>query len=221
MKANIIYNRRCKPTIDILTKIGKEKFNIDFSVLFHYQNNDLPTIYFGKFDQFALDKADTLEYLSNIMPNTLVDVGVELDKNTIVVAKNPTRILLFKDCNEVCYNYIINKSEWRINVSYGKINQILNKNIVNEPFGKADLTQWTPETDKAVRKILIDYSKKIYDKIHGFYPRIEHFGLDIIRDNTNNQYYLLELNRANGLNEESCEYLLNGFINTYGGDTNG
>jgi hypothetical protein len=221
MKANIVYNGINRPTVDLLVKVGKEKFDIDFKI--RNWHKYAPTICCGKDDDFTMNKKQTLEYLKDIMYNTILtlDVTATLDKNTVVVVKNPTRIMLFRDVIGNCYRYIVNKSEWRINISYGKVNQILNKNIRNEPFGKADLTQWTPEEDKKVRKTLIDYAKNIYTKINKDYPRIEHFGLDIIRNNDDNKYYLLELNRANGLNEESCEYLLNGFVQTYGGNEDG
>lgn len=226
MKANIVYNGINRPTVDNLVLVGKNVFDIDFNIkkrtLVYIEEDTTPTIYCGKFDQFHLDKPETLEYLKDIIDNTLITDVTTLNKNDVVVVKEPLRIMLYKDTHDhILYKHINNKSEWRINVSYGKVNQILNKNIKNEPFGKADLTQWTPETDKEVRKILKEYAHKIYDKVHADYPRIEHFGLDIIRDNTDNKYYLLELNRANGLNEESCVYLLAGFIENYGGDIDG
>jgi hypothetical protein len=222
MKANIVYNGINRPTVDNLINVGKEIFDIDFKRVLHYVDNDLPTIYCGKFDKFYLDKPQTLEYLKDIIDNTLITDVTTLNKNDVVVLKEPLRIMLYKDTHDhILYKYINNKSEWRINVSYNKVNQILNKNLKNEPFGKADLTQWTPEQDKKVRKILKDYAHKIYDKVHTDYPRIEHFGLDIIRDDITNKYYLLELNRANGLNEESCIYLLDGFVENYGGDEDG
>ena len=44
------------------------------------------------------------------------------------------------------------------------------------------------------------------------YTEVEHFGVDIIRDNTTGQFYFLELNLAHALNEENCFFFLRGYF---------
>lgn len=221
-KANIFYVSKNKPTVDLMVKVGKEKFDIEFSPVTNSFLSSYPAIYCGLNDNFDLSKDETLEFLEDVMENTMVIDGELGDYDLAIVKENGTTSLkLFKDIDMdnyddiSIYRYIKNKNEWRINVSYGVINQVLNKNIGSEIFGKADITQWTAETDKEVRTELIDYAKDIWALINEAYPKIEHFGIDIIQDKDDGTYYLLEVNRANGLNEESVEYLLKGFVKKY------
>ena len=124
--------------------------------------------------------------------------------------------MLYKDAKKLhttLYKYIKNKKEWRINYSFGLINNILQKQLDGNVFGKQHNCEWIRETNKQTRKFLIDKTREIANKLkENGYTKLKHFGLDIIKDLDTETYYFLELNKANGLNEESAYYLLKGFL---------
>jgi hypothetical protein len=219
-QARIVINRRCGPTITLMRQVALRDFDLNLTAVNHVSG--IPTIYCGENDGFTWTKPETLlrvEAATGIH-NTLVRNWGTIQPTDTVFVKDPNRVGLWRDLRtgehrSGVYKWIPQKDEWRINVSYGVVNQVLNKNIINEVFGKADATQWSPEEDKEVRKTLIKMGKDIYTLIASEFPLVEHFGLDVIRDRTTGNYYLLEINRANGLNEESCGFLLKGFVNKY------
>ena len=225
--AYIIENSKASKTIELLKKVSEDN---GIKLLKMPQNNlikDLPILRYGCGDGFDLTKLEQLKYFEEIISNTAI-IGDDIDNNIIndydvVIVKNPTRVCLFKDVDEDInidddgiYKYIPDKTEWRINYSFGKVNSVFNKNLTPSTiFGKADITEWSVETNPEIRRILIDFTKKIGEKVSKDYPLLEHFGLDIIKDNITGKYYLLELNKAHSLNAEGCQYLIQGFKQKY------
>jgi hypothetical protein len=224
MKAIIKYNRKASETIDRLVGVARTKFGIELikcneeQSLEEYKrtHNTDKVILFGSKDDFNLSKEEQCEYFEQFIDNTLI-MG-EPDDYELVIVKNPTCLMLGKDwkrldTDEPCYHYISNKIEWRINYSFGKVNSIYNKNLTPTTiFGKADITQWSYEQDKEIRKYLITTVKLMAEKLRIEYPKLEHFGIDIIQDKVTGEFYFLELNKAHSLNEENCEYFLKGWM---------
>lgn len=173
-------------------------------------------LFYGAGDNLELSKGQQVKLFEDIIPNTLMDDGDILSPTSLVVMKNPTRIMCYKDTRGIVgdkYLYISNKSEWRVNYSFGVVNNIFNKNLTpTDTFGKANLTQWTPEEDRKIRGTLIDITKKIAQRLKDKGYNTQHFGLDIIRDETDGTYYLLELNRAHSLSAESVELFVNSML---------
>lgn len=233
MKARLIYHPKATETVNLIKDIGKAEFGIDFillpngivkngnnTFLFGEDNYvDLPDLRYGCDGMSELSKVDQIELLSDIVPNVLLsfDDFQDLNQNEPVILKNPTRLVCKKDVDwydaggEV-YRFIKEKEEWRVNYSFGKVNSILNKNITNQPFGKANLTDWSVERDSGIRMVLIFLTKRIAERISSLYPDVTHFGIDFIRDKTDNKIYFLELNRAHALNEEGVRRLLKGYV---------
>lgn len=180
------------------------------------RNNTDPVIRYGIDDGFDLGKKELLLFVENIIPNTMVSRSSLGDYETVVVKENGrTIVCLNKDAGTAQrYRFILNKIEWRINYSYGVVNNVLNKNLLpGEVFGKVgDESRWTSEQSSSIRRTLIDYTKRIGEKVCSRYPLVTHFGLDIIQDTSDGRFYLLELNRAHSLNEEGCYLLFKRFI---------
>jgi len=218
---NFVFSSKAIETAKLMKEIAQREFNISLNM---YKNNseldlcdeDKPTIYYGFGDYFDLDKDETAEMVSefDILPNTILKDTDDIEDYDTILVKNPTRIMLYKDAknlNETIYKYIKNKKEWRINYSWGRVNAILLKDLDNNPFGKQRNCEWVRENSNNVRTFLREITKQIAELLD-----LEHFGLDIIYDIDNGIYYFLEVNRANGLNEEGCYYFLRGFLDKIG-----
>jgi len=224
MKAIIKYNKKASETVDRLVEVARTKFGIELIKCDEIrsledckrQHNTDKVILYGSKDDFNLSKEEQCEYFEEIIDNTLIQG--EPEDYELVIVKNPTCLMLGKDwkrldTDESCYHYISNKNEWRINYSYGKVNSVYNKNLTPTTiFGKADITQWTYERDMEIRKYLITTVKLMAEKLRTEYPKLEHFGIDIIQDRVSGEFYFLELNKAHSLNEENCEFFLKGWI---------
>lgn len=218
INVNLVYNKKAGDTINRMIDIARNSLGIIFHKVLsddgrYTINNNYPVLRYGVGDGFNLSKSEQCELFVDIIPNTITNRD-NLQPYDVVVVKNPTRIMLHKDVKSGLteYKYISNKSEWRVNYSYGVVNSVYNKNLEsNTIFGKADITQWSYETDKTVRKYLIDTTKSIALLLSTNYPLLKHFGIDIIRDNDTGTYYFLELNKAHSLNDENIMFFLKGF----------
>lgn len=207
-------------TARMLKKVSEEKFGIRciLSNRIKEFNPDTPILYYGIGDGWNYNKKEACELFNDIIPNTIVSDIETLEDFDTILLKEPLRIMLWKDARQInhseVYRFIPNKDEWRVNYSFGKVNSVLRKVLGNNIFGKHKNCEWVVETDKHVRKPLIQYTKQIAQKLQELgYEKITHFGIDFIRDRDTGTFYFLELNRANGLGEKSCELLLNNFIN--------
>lgn len=218
---NFVFSSKAIETAKLMKEIARDKFNINLNM---YKNStdldlrdeDKPTIYYGFGDNFELDKDETAELINefDILPNTILKDDEEIDDFTTILVKNPVRVMLYKDAidtGETMYKYIKNKKEWRINYSWGKVNSILIKNLEGNIFGKQKNCNWERENNTYKREFLREITKQIAEILD-----LEHFGLDIIYDIDTNIYYFLEVNRANGLNEEGCYYFLRGYLDKLG-----
>jgi hypothetical protein len=213
MEINIVYNNRAKETAQRILKAGKE-LDISWNTKSQDFNDTSPTLYYGISD-FNLSKDEQARLFEEIIPNTILDVeNYDIIKPyDLIIMKNPTRLLLWKDAknlNGTKYLYVKNKDEWRINYSYGKVRGVFNKNIKDNVFGKADITQWSSEQNPDIREFLTCLTKEIAGVVEKY--DLRSFGLDIIRDNTTGEFLFLELNQANSLGEEQCLYFLKGYL---------
>ena len=219
MDIQILYNTKASETVHRMKELVKSQ-NINLILIKESSQikSNIPIIYYGSGDGFNLSKEDQCVLFEDVIDNTLINSEEEVGDYDVVVVKNPTRIMLGKDylnedTDESGYKYITNKSEWRVNYSFGKVNSVYNKNLLpNTIFGKADITHWSYETDESVRKLLIDTVKGIASIISEDYPKLQHFGIDIIRNNDDGTYYFLELNKAHSLNDENCQFFIKGFL---------
>lgn len=182
------------------------------------------TIFYGDLDDYDLTKPSFLQFVADIVPNTMVlraDLG---DYDTVVVKESGGRtvVCLNKDGGtNQRYKFVMRKQEWRVNFSFGIVNQVLCKNLTSgEVFGKVgDDSRWSVEQDSGVRRHLTQLTKQIGQRIAERFPKVLHFGIDFIRDNDTNTFYILELNRANSRNEENCKWLFEHFLANYEGSS--
>jgi len=234
MNVVLLYNPKASETKDRLVQVASEVYDINLlpcnnirklvplvNSVYSRTGRYPKVIKYGVDDGFNLSKSEQLVLVDDIIKNTIADINSLEDTSTIML-KPPTMVTTFKEFKKLpdrgskeVYNYVSNKSEWRVNYSFGVVNSIYNKNLTRDTiFGKADVTQWTYEQDRKIRGTLIKYTKAIAQRLlDEGYDELKHFGLDIIRDNTTGEYYLLELNKAHALNEENCEFFLKGWIN--------
>lgn len=228
---NIVYHPKGIETVKRLKTIGEQRLGLTINLVngereenpIYSMGQKMFLINYGSRDGFDLNKKETLLLLENVIPNTLLSAEDLAEIKAVnptlpLIVKNPTRLMIARDVpiGTTAYLYVENKSEWRVNYSFGKVNNIFNKNITPTTiFGKADSTTWTVEEDKKIRGTLIRFTKAIAEIITRDYPSVTHFGLDIIMDNSNGEFYLLELNRAHSLNDESCYLFLKGYVEQY------
>lgn len=213
MKIKLDYNKRASETVERLKKVGIEKFGIEWTPLL----TEAEAVLSYGLSDFNLPKDAQAVYFEDIVANTIItkenyDI---IEDYRLVVMKNPTRIMLWKDAKNISgtkYLYVENKVEWRVNYSFGKVNAVINKNLKGELFGKADITKWTPEESSTAREVLINLTKEIANKLKEDGYNLESFGIDFIKNNMTDEYLFLELNQANSLNETGCELFLKGFI---------
>lgn len=233
MKVLIRYHKKASDTAKVLrdTLLSGE-YNVDVVDLVN-KDQELPRTVLGRLKIYdytinygfceatntfanALKKTQAEIIASNgILPNTLMSESeiedlIESKWWTNVVLKNNTRITLIKNVKEKdlqygVYKYIPNKSEWRINYSFGKVNNIFKKKLNNFPLGNA--ASLTPELDEELRRRLTEYTKQIAS-VAG----VQNFGLDILRDDTTNTFYFLELNKANSLTPNTAPFFLKGYF---------
>jgi len=218
---NFVFSSKAIETAKLMKEIARNSFNLKLNMYKNTTDIDLrddnnETIYYGFGDNFDLNKDETAELIDefDILPNTIIKDDDEIDDFDTILIKNPVRIMLYKDAKdlyETMYKFIKNKKEWRINYSWGKVNSILLKNLDGNVFGKQKNCNWLREDNRNTRDFLREITKQIADVLD-----LEHFGLDIIYDIDENIYYFLEVNRANGLNEEGCYYFLRGFMDKMG-----
>jgi hypothetical protein len=200
-----LHNYELPPTRTIL---GRPRI---YDYALNYGFTDTPS-------PFALmNKREQAEEVTRrgIMPNTLLNVEqieqlMETKWWTNVVLKNNTRITLIKnvkarDLDSGVYKYIPHKSEWRINYSFGRINNVFRKQLNGLPLGNA--ASLTPETDGVIRETLIGFTRRIAEL-----ASLQNFGLDILRDDDTGIYYFLELNKANALTVNTAPFFIRGFF---------
>lgn len=218
MKIKLIGNKKASETIKRLKEVGTRDFGITWT-----EDNYENVLNYGVSD-FCFSKSEQAELFEDIIENTIINEEEILENDnlsfpddyTLVVMKNPTRVMLWKDAKSIegtKYLYIKNKEEWRINYSFGKVRSVLNKNVADNFFGKASITQWTVENNPTVREVLIKLTKDIAKEVQEI-SNLKSFGLDIIKDKNSDTYYFLELNQANSLNESDCKFFLQGYMDS-------
>jgi hypothetical protein len=208
MKINYEYNDVAGITARRLIEVARRR---GILLLTENHEDNLPELKYG-ISNLSLSKSEQAKEFGKILPNTII----VMKDHDVVVMKNPTRVLLWQDAkrqNGTKYKYIKNKEEWRINYSFGRITAIQNKNIGDNIFGKADITQWTGERDSLVISNLTKITNDIAKRVHEI-SDLKAFGLDIIRDKNTGQFYFLELNQANSLSERQLDCYLDGFLAT-------
>lgn len=210
---NLVYNPKATDTIQRMKDIAYNEYNIRFNEII---DDTKLTLYYGVSD-FNLSKLAQAQYFEDIIPNTLLSLEnyEVISDYDLVIMKNPTRLLLWKDAKHISgskYLYIKDKEEWRINYSYGKVRGVMNKNVGDNVFGKANISQWTPETREDIRNYLIVVTKQIAEKIENAGYNLKNFGLDIIRDKRTGEFLFLELNQANSLNDNQIRFFLQGYL---------
>ncbi len=226
MQINLIYCSRVAETKVRLQELVRDNFPQHTLRCINAVNTDVPqnldintTIFYGAGDDYDLSKKSFLEFIADIIPNTLTtrDALGEFD-SVVIKENNRTIICLNKDGgSNQRYKFYPRKTEWRVNYSYGKVNNVLNKNLlVGELFGKVgDNSRWTKENNSLTRQYLTDITKQIGERVVQRYPKVKHFGIDFIRNNDDDKFYILELNRANSRNLENCQFLLENFLDNY------
>lgn len=212
MNICIVGNNKAKETIERLKNIGETKFNITWSG----EEGSDAILNYGISD-FNIPKEEQALLFEEVLPNTILSPeNYNILKDTdLIIMKNPTRILLWKDAKHsrgTKYLYLQDRIEWRINYSYGQVHSILNKNIDKTTlFGKADVTQWTAEENLHLREKLRNFVLSIA-RIVEQGSNLKSFGVDIIFDRKSETFYFLELNQANSLGEKGCEWFLKGYL---------
>jgi hypothetical protein len=233
-KMLIIYGPIASITAKTLMKVAEEEFNIETCDLITAESWDtwgmggperakLKKEYqyilkYGIRDEtnpFSLmTKPEQAREVTNagILPNTLYSKEEikELPFYKNIIQKNPTRIIIKRNMTPktAVYRYIPNKSEWRINCAFNKVNNVLRKDLMGYPLGNA--APLHPETDPKTREELIKFAKDIMALVE-----LQNFGLDIIRDESDGKYYFLELNQANQLTESTAYYFLRTYFEQY------
>ena len=217
MELNLVYNIRSAETAKLINNFLRNTLHCsgvmarsDGQLVHRTTGRPTLTYGFNNTEFGRMGKKAQLKYLECVIDNTLI-TAQECTPYTTVVLKNPLRIMLFKDVESQYYNemyrFIKNKTEWRINYSYGKVNTILFKDLCGNVFGKQNNCDWFIEQRPKVRKMLIDFTKSIAER-----SGINNFGLDVCYDKDNEMLYLLELNQANGLNELGVKRFLKAYF---------
>ena len=224
MQVNLLYCPRIAETKNRLQEVVRNSFPQHTLNCINATTTEIPrnvnkdnTIFYGVGDDWDLTKKTFLQFVADIVPNTMVnqrDLG-EYDPVVVKESDRRTIICLNKDGGtNQRYKFVERKSEFRVNFSYGIVNVCLNKNLANgQPFGKVgDNSHWSVEQDATVRQHLTRLTKQIGQRIAERFPKVLHFGIDFIRDEDTGTYYILELNRANSRNEENCKWLFEHFL---------
>lgn len=218
MKIKINKNSIAAETIKRLMEVGSKEYDIQWVEEYSNENEILPVINYGISD-FSLSKKEQAELFEEVLPNTIIkEENYEvLNDYDVVVMKEPTRVLLWKDAKKergTKYLYVKEKMEWRVNYAFGKIITILNKNIGTEIFGKSHLSKWSIERDIAFVDCLTKFTNDIAKIVFNTSNDLKSFGLDIMYDLRNQEWYFLELNQANSMNEGTCRDFLDAFMKT-------
>jgi hypothetical protein len=214
MKIFINGNSKASDTIKLLKEVGTREYRIN--LVDNPTESDV-TLNYG-ISNFLLSKSEQAVLFEDIISNTIIkqeNYNI-IDDYKIVVMKNPTRVLLWKDAKKEIgtkYLYVNNKMEWRINYAYGKIISILNKNIGTNIFGKSSLSQWSIERSDIINNELSRITYAIAERVEGM-SNLKSFGLDIIYDRDCQEFLFLELNQANSMNENTCRLFLKAYLDT-------
>lgn len=224
MQINLVYCNRSADTKSRIVEVVRNSFPQHTLRCINSGTATVPlnldasnTIFYGDKDDWDMTKPQFLEFVADLIPNTMVNREDLDDYDSVVTKRNSvTTISLNKDAgNSQRYRFVHPKQEWRVNYSYGVVNQVLNKNLTNSQiFGKVgNNSHWSVEQDSETRGYLTRLTKQIGERVAQRFPKVRHFGLDIIKDTITNQFYMLELNRANSRNEENCKWLIEHFLN--------